>query len=425
MPSAELLQQSRSAQTFGRGPLAVLFVTVFVDLLGFGIVIPFLPLYAHRLQVNAFGVGLILSSYSLMQFLCAPLLGCLSDHYGRRPIIVLGLIGSSLSYTIYGFATSFALLLVSRAVHGACAGTISTAQAYVADTTTESERTHGMGMIGAAFGLGFVLGPAFGGLLGHSNLRVPVLFAALLTLANVIFAALALPESHRPDRLTNLTWSAAAAPLLTLPRQLTRHRLTRLFLIAFLGTSALAAFEATFALMAHGIYGYGPRGIGELLALAGLLQALTQGYLLRKIVGRLGELRLVSIGMLVFAVGMAPMASLSSPALLWILLGLLSFGYGLASPAVASLISKSTEHHLQGEVLGVNQSALSLARICGPLLAGLMYQTLAPAAVYVAGAITAIGAFALTQGVEPGALALGGSRSRLVDEPADCKMGGS
>jgi MFS transporter, DHA1 family, tetracycline resistance protein len=410
MQSAELLRQARPAQRGGRIALAVLFVTVFIDLLGFGIVIPFLPLYAQRLHVNAFGIGLILSSYSLMQLLCAPLLGSLSDHYGRRPIIMLGLLGSSLSYVIYGFATSFALLLISRAVHGACAGTVSTAQAYVADTTSESERAHGMGMIGAAFGLGFVLGPALGGLLGHSSLRAPVWCAALLTLANVIFAAVALPESHQRDRTANLTWGVAAAPLLKLPRQLTRHRLSRLFVIAFLGASAMAAFEATFALIVPGIYGYGPRGLGELLAFAGLLQAFTQGYLLRKIVARQGELRLIRVGMLAVAAGMGPMASMSSHVLLWLLLALLSLGYGLASPSVASLISRSTEHHLQGEVLGVNQSALSLARICGPLIAGFIYQTLAPAAVYVAAAMIAIVALALTHGVEGATPPLSGKR---------------
>src|SRR5215468_78347 len=153
MATAENLQQAPPVQRSRRIPLAVLFATVFIDLLGFGIVIPFLPLYAEKLQVNAWGVGVILSSYSVMQLLCAPLLGGLSDRYGRRPIIMLGLLGSSISYLIYSFASSFTLLLTSRAVHGACAATIATAQAYVADTTAESERAHGMGMIGAAFGL--------------------------------------------------------------------------------------------------------------------------------------------------------------------------------------------------------------------------------------------------------------------------------
>jgi MFS transporter, DHA1 family, tetracycline resistance protein len=410
MPTAESLQKAAAVQPNRRVPLVVLLTTVFIDLLGFGIVIPFLPLYAARLQVNAFGIGLILSSYSLMQLLCAPLLGGLSDHYGRRPIILLGLLGSTISYAIYGFAASFALLLVSRAVHGACAGTVSTAQAYVADTTTESERAHGMGMIGAAFGLGFVLGPAIGGLLGHSNLRIPVFLAALLTLANLIFAMVVLPESHQPERTANLTLAGIATPLAQLPHRLARHHLSRLFVIAFLATSAMAAFEATFAIMVPRNYGYGPRAIGELLAFAGLLQAFTQGYLLRKIVARQGELRLVRIGMLTFAVGLAPMASTSNRGLLWALLALLSLGYGLASPSIASLISRRTEHHLQGEVLGVNQSALSLARVCGPLMAGFFYQTLAPAAVYVGGAVIAIIALTLAHGFAPATSVSDGKR---------------
>ncbi|MBV8775338.1 MAG: MFS transporter [Deltaproteobacteria bacterium] len=397
--TAEPVHRAPAAQR-GRAALAVLFATVFIDLLGFGIVIPFLPLYAARLHVKALGVGLILSSYSVMQLLCAPLLGALSDRYGRRPIIMLGLLGSSVSYLIYGFASSFALLLISRAVHGACAGTVATAQAYIADTTAESERAHGMGMIGAAFGLGFVVGPALGGLLGHSDLRVPVLFAAMLTLMNLIFAFLALPESHTPVRLTKRRLIAIAVPLLRLPGQLTGSRVSRLFLIAFLQTSAMAAFETTFPLMVTAVYGYGTRGIGELLGFAGVIQVLTQGYLLRKVVASQGELRLVRAGMLAFAAGMAPMASWSNRPLLWLLVGLVSLGYGLASPSVASLISRGTEQHLQGEILGVNQSALSLARICGPLVAGLIYQKFAPSGVYFAGAATALAALAFTRKVE-------------------------
>jgi MFS family permease len=165
----------------------------------------------------------------------------------------------------------------------------------------------------------------------------------------------------------------------------------------------MAAFEATFALMVSESYGYGVRGIGELLAFAGLLQAFTQGYLLRKIVAHCGELQLVRIGMCALAAGMAPMASVASHVLLWTFVGLLSVGYGLASPSIASLISRGTERHLQGEVLGVNQSAMSLARICGPLLAGLTYQALAPAAAYVGGALLAMGALALTHGVSTAA----------------------
>jgi DHA1 family tetracycline resistance protein-like MFS transporter len=399
MPNAKPLEQPAAGGRRTGAPLLVLFLTVFADLLGFGIVIPFLPMYAARLGVGAAGIGLLLSIYSLMQLICAPILGRLSDHVGRRPIIMIGLLGSSFGYLIYGFAYSFFWLIASRALHGACAATVSTAQAYVADTTTEDKRAHGMGMIGAAFGLGFVLGPAIGGLLGHSSLRTPVFFAAALTFANLIFAAYALPESHQPDNQP-LRWVRMIEPLLMLPRQLTRHHLSRLFSVAFLGTFAMAGFETTFALMVPRVYGYSAGGIGGLFAFAGLIQAIAQGYLLGKVVNRTGEIILIRAGMVVFAAGMAPMASLTSHAMLFVMIALLSIGYGLASPSVASLISKRTQRHLQGEVLGVNQSALSLARICGPIAAGFIYQMLGPSAVYIAGGLVAILAAVLTSGIE-------------------------
>ncbi|HXD90679.1 MAG TPA: MFS transporter [Candidatus Binataceae bacterium] len=388
--SAEPLPNKPPTTAGGRAPLTILFTTVFIDLLGFGIVIPFLPMYVERLGVGAFAIGLILSVYSLMQLLVAPILGRISDRVGRRPIIMLGLLGSSLSYFIYGFAHSIPLLLISRAVHGACAATVSTAQAYVADTTTERERAHGMGLIGAAFGLGFVLGPAIGGLLGHTSLRVPVFFAGALTFANLIFAAIALPESHRPTGDARLHWSLLAQPLLILPRQLVRHRMARIFLIAFLATFAMAIFETTFALMVSLLYGYRAAGVGGLFAYAGLIQAITQGYLLGKLAKRISEPRLIRAGLLLFAIGMAPMASFASPAMLFVLLALLALGYGLANPSIASLISKLAGRHLQGELLGVNQSVLALARIVGPVVAGIMYDHGGPRLAYLSGGAVAI-----------------------------------
>ncbi len=395
MPLAKPLHTAPESVEPRRASRPILFATVFVDLLGFGIVIPFLPMYAERLGVGAVGIGLILSVYSLMQFLVAPILGRVSDHVGRRPIIMLGLLGSSLSYVIYGFAFSFPLLLISRAVHGACAATVSTAQAYVADTTSEDQRAHGMGMIGAAFGLGFVLGPAIGGLLGGFSLRVPVFFAAALTFINLISAAFALPESHQPSGDQHLDWHALIRPLLILPRQLMRHRLARLFMIAFLATSAMAIFETTFALMAPLVYGYRALGVGALLAYAGLVQAIAQGYLVGKLAKRVGEVWLIRLGMLLFAIGMAPLASFSSHPMLFVLLAILSLGYGFANPAIASLISKRTERQLQGEILGVNQSALAIARIIGPIVAGLMYESTGPVWAYVGGAIIAVFALIL------------------------------
>lgn len=396
MASIGPVEAASSAKALDHASRLILFLTVFLDLLGFGIVVPFLPMFAERVHVGGAGVGAILAAYSLMQLLCAPVLGRISDRIGRRPVIMLGLLGSSVGYLLYGFAGSFAMLLLSRAVHGACAATVSTAQAYIADTTTASKRAAGMGMIGAAFGLGFVLGPALGGVLGRHSLRTPVFFAAALTFANLIFAAIALPESHDPDRSAALSIGRMLSPLLELPRRLTRGRLSGLFFLAFLLTFALAALEATFAMMAPRVYGYGAEGVGWLLAYTGLIQAVAQGYLLGKVVRRAGELSLVRWGLIALTIGFAPIGTVASHGIFLAALGLVSLGYGLASPSIASLISKSTEHHLQGEVLGINQSALSLARIAGPIAGGLIYSSMGPAAPYALGALTGIAALALS-----------------------------
>ncbi|HZO80476.1 MAG TPA: MFS transporter [Candidatus Binataceae bacterium] len=388
-----------SAATPGRAARLVLFITVFLDLLGFGIVIPFLPMYAERLGVGAGAIGLILAAYSAMQFICAPLLGRLSDRIGRRPVIMVGLFGSSLSYAIYAFADSFAGLLISRAVHGACAATISTAQAYVADTTEEAKRAHAMGMIGAAFGLGFVLGPALGGLLGASSLRRPVLFAAALTFANLIFAAVRLPESHWQDRHPQPHRAVAGwrPPLL---RSLQRHRaIAPLLAVAFLLTFAIAALEATFALTVPAVYGYAAAGVGGLLAFAGLTQAFAQGYLIGKLAPRTGESILLAAGAALLAAGLAPFGSWPSHTALYAMLVLIAFGYGFGSTAAAALISRRTGRELQGEALGLNQSVLSLARIVGPLAGGVLYQAMGPAAPYRGAAVVAAVAMALALGM--------------------------
>lgn len=398
----EALKQTHPAIEVAGAPRLVLFLTVFIDLLGFGIVIPFLPMFASTLGVGAVGVGVVLAVYSLMQLLFAPILGTISDRIGRRPVIMIGLAGSALGYLIYGFATSFWILLLSRAIHGSCAATISTAQAYIADTTDGSERARGMGLIGAAFGLGFVLGPAMGGLLGGGGLRIPALFAAGLSVGNLILAALLLPES-KPAQLPAASVSDAApqgAGVLQLMRRLGDRRLARLFVLAFLFTFALAALEATFALMVPRVYGYGAVGIGGLLAFAGLVQALAQGLFLGRLVQWLGEVRLVRVGAIVMGVGMAPLAASSSRPLLFVLLALIAIGYGVGSPSLASLISRGSARDSQGGVLGLNQSALSLARVFGPIAGGFFYQTCGASAPYYGAAAVMLAALAVGVGIE-------------------------
>ncbi len=400
MPSSQPTKQVAQLSQPAASARLILFITVFIDLLGFGIVIPLLPMFASRLGISFFGIGAIMAVYSLAQFICAPVLGRISDRIGRRPIIMLGLLGSSVGYLIYGLSGSFIGLFLSRAVHGACAATISTAQAYIADTTNESNRARGMGMIGAAFGLGFVIGPAIGGLLGRDDLRVPGFFAAALTLANLLFAAMRLPESHQPEPDARIDASVLIAPIRDLSMQLFGHHLSRLFSVTFLTTFSLAAFETTFALMIPRVYGYGATGVGILLAFAGLMQALAQGYFVGKLAKRIGESRLLEIGIVLFAIGLAPLANLPTPSTLLLAMALLSVGYGFASPTIASLISKLSQRDLQGEALGINQSVSSMARIFGPLAGGLAYGILGISAPYLGGAVVALVAFILARAIE-------------------------
>jgi uncharacterized integral membrane protein (TIGR00701 family) len=419
MPTSQSSRRAAPDAQSGRAARLILFATVFFDLLGFGIVIPFLPMYAARLGIGAGAIGLLLSAYSIMQFIFAPLLGRLSDRIGRRPIIMLGLFGSSLSYLIYGFTDSFVGLLISRAVHGTCAATISTAQAYVADTTEESQRAHAMGMIGAAFGLGFVLGPAIGGLLGAVSLRTPVLFAAGLTFTNLIFAAVWLPESRHPRDPARAA-AAGARPgarwSLDLPRRLGRHRaIARLFGVAFLLTLAIAALEATFALTVPAVYGYAAAGVGGLLAFAGLMQAIAQGYLVGKLVPRTGEVALVVAGAALLALGLGPLGSWTWHSALYGMLILIAAGYGLGTTAVATLISRRTERELQGEALGLNQSVLSLARVIGPIAGGILYQAMGPAAPYLGGAAVAAMAMVLATRISHIRATAGGRSGAMVN----------
>jgi predicted MFS family arabinose efflux permease len=242
-----------------------------------------------------------------------------------------------------------------------------------------------------------VLGPAIGGLLGAVSLRTPVLFAAALTFANLIFAAVCLPESRDsqgaargagPDGREGARDGLRSS--FDLPRRLGRHRvIAPLFVVAFLITFAIAALEATFALTVPAVYGYAAAGVGGLLAFAGLVQAIAQGYLVGKLVPRTGEAALVMAGAGALAAGLAPLGSWASHAALYGMLILIASGYGLGTTAVATLISRCTGRELQGEALGLNQSMLSLARVVGPIAGGMVYQAIGPAAPYLAGAAVA------------------------------------
>src|SRR5437762_2900287 len=255
-----------------RSPLLVIFITVFIDLVGFGIVIPVLPYYAEGTKFGATPreVGLLFASYSVMQLIFSPVLGRLSDKYGRRPILIISLMGTCLGFLILGLATTLVMLFIGRIIDGISGGNISTAQAYIADVTTEENRAKGMGLIGAAFGLGFVFGPAIGGILSRWGINVPFLFAGGLALANAVLLYFALPETVTPDHPARVS-AASGRGLKQLIESISQPRLGFVLAIYFLFIVAFSIMTTSFSLYTIFRFGYDAQLTGYLFAYVGLI----------------------------------------------------------------------------------------------------------------------------------------------------------
>ena len=377
-----------------RSPLVVLFVTVFIDLIGFGIVLPLLPFYAQHFGANALLVGLLSTSFSLMQLLFAPVWGRLSDLVGRRPVILVGLLGSSISYLTFALAPSLTILFLSRILAGIAGANISTAQAYIADSTQPENRAKGMGLIGAAYGLGFTVGPAIGGILSQYGYAVPAFLASALALANFGAAWWLLPESRNPSEVTyrierGLNWQRLRTGI--------QHPELGVFLILFfIATFAFANLEATFALMTARKFGFDARANGYLFAYIGVLITVVQGGLTGRLAKRFGERRLISVGLfcMIFGLGLLPY-SLGLKSLLLVLVVLVG-GQGSTNPSISSLISQSASTEDQGGILGVAQSLASLARILGPIWGGFTFDALGFQYPYLTGSLFMAVAFSLS-----------------------------
>jgi multidrug resistance protein len=362
-------------------PLAIIFVTVFIDLLGFGIIIPLLPFYAESFGANALTIGLLGTSFSLMQFLFSPIWGRWSDRIGRKPIIMVGLMGSCVSYLTLALATSLTLLFVARIIGGIAGANIPAAQAYIADVTTPANRAKGMGMIGAAFGLGFIFGPAIGGILSRVSPETPMWFASALCLANFVAAWFLLPESRTANNTTK-----GLGRMDAFRHALGRPTLLLLLALYFIVTLAFSGFETTFALFSEAKFGFTTATIGFVFAFIGIVLASVQGMLVGRVVKIVGERRLIPLAILSIAIGIGLIPFVWSIPTLLVALFALAVGMGFNNPALSSMVSKLADPDDQGGILGLASSIASLGRVVGPAWGGYLYDAYGMTTPYVSAA---------------------------------------
>lgn len=349
----------------GPSSLLILFSVVVLDLIGFGIVVPILPFYAEKYGANATILGFLLMSYAAMQFLFSPLWGRLSDRIGRKKVLLLTMAGSVFGLLVLGLADSLVLLFAGRILSGIFGANISVASAYVTDVTTAENRAKGMGMIGAAFGIGFILGPALGGALSIYGYHVPILTAAGLCAVNVVYALFRLGESESPRGAGR---GGGMRSVLRIPL------VQRLCAINFLFTLGVNQLESIFAFFMADRFRYDAQHVAYILALMALIMVAIQGGLIKRLVMRFGEKRLLTVGSLCLAAAFVLIPESPSIALLLIPLAVSSVGRGISQPSLMSLVSRGGDESLHGSVMGTFQASASLARVAGPVLAGLLYD---------------------------------------------------
>lgn len=361
-----------------RAPLpkgfGTIWTTVALDLVGFGIVVPILGRYAERYGASGVQVGLLFASFSLAQFVFSPLLGRLSDRIGRKPVVLISLFGTAVGSFVTGAAGSLPVLFLGRILDGASGASVAVAQGAVTDVAAPHERPRLLGMLGAAFGVGFVVGPALGGLASLGGTHLPFYVAGTIALLNGIIAIFRLPETRRPDRSERPERTGSAA------------RVWSLAIAGFIAIVAFAGFETTFSLLAERRFDLTEGGVSAVFVGIGLLLVAVQGGLIAPITGRLGSRGALRTGLGLNVAGLALLAAASSWAVLVPALILLTFGQGLVTPNLTAIVSTSVPDHQRGEALGFQQGVTALGRIAGPALAGVLFDHVAIGAPYVVGA---------------------------------------
>jgi DHA1 family multidrug resistance protein-like MFS transporter len=365
--------------------MIILFVTLVVMMIGFGIIIPILPFYIESMGVSGRELGLLMASFSLMQLIFSPIWGSLSDRIGRKPVLMIGVLGNGLAMLWMGLSGSYWMLLTARVVAGVLSSaTLPTAMAYISDSTSEENRGGGMGALAAAMGVGMILGPGIGGWLGDANLSTPFFLAAGLSIFVLLFIALALPESLASEKRNtdgNLRgpnfkhmWQSLFGPL------------GYLMFLSFLISFGLTNFESIFGLYALERYGFGPADVGTMLMVMGVTSVIVQGGLTGPLTKRWGESRIIQGALLISAIGFLLMLGAYNYVTLLITIIFFIVGNTLLRPTTSALISKRSNEKEQGAMLGLHNSFMSLGRIVGPLWAGTAFD-LNMSLPYISGAI--------------------------------------
>lgn len=364
-------------KTGKKAAIGFIFITLLIDITGWGIILPVVPkligeLINNDLSEAARYGGWLGFAYAITQFIFAPIVGNLSDKYGRRPIILISLFGFAIDYVLLALAPSIGWLFFGRIIAGLTGASISTASAYIADISTDKDRTKNFGLIGAAFGLGFIIGPVIGGLLGHYGARVPFYFAAILCMVNFLYGLLILPESLEKDKRRSFSWKRAN-PIGTINFLRKQSKISNLVIALILVYVALHAVQSNWHFFTMYKFNWTERTVGLSLGLLGLLLGLVQGILMRWTTPKLGEHKSVYFGLLFYALGLMLFAFTNQGWMMFVFLVPYSFG-GICGPALQSIISKNVPANEQGELQGALSSLVSVTAILGPpIMTNLFY----------------------------------------------------
>lgn len=370
-----------------KASLTVIFLTVFINLMGFGILIPILPTFATKeLGIFDFEIGIVIAIYSLVQFLFNPLLGKLSDRIGRRPVILVSLLLTVISYILFSFSTTFTILLLSRIIAGFGGSNIGVAQAYIADVTTKEERSKGMGMIGAAFGLGFVFGPMIGGFLSKYGYDIAGFGAAGFSFLAFLFAVFALPESN-VNRTVPKKFEIKLFDINFAKETLKKPVIGTMIILFFIIVFSMANVYGTFSLIAYKVYHFSDQQIGYIFGINGIIGAIIQGRAIRYFSAKFSDRSLILMGTIFMTIGLGMIPYGQNFLGVVIVISFLAVGTGMLQPIILSMISRFAPDKQQGAILSLNQSVSSFARVLGPLWGGFSYDFLGYEVPFLTGAV--------------------------------------